>query len=308
VTYGRRVFILAASDLADTAAVVAAVLALVGVLGPARAWFNRTVGRRFDLYRRFERLGVGAHHSFFETVIGEGPAIRRSVAVELPDWARDEEPLEGDEYVPPPLVQHEFVEALWVDPLFYAQTLSDEDGTVVGFSVTTRVRRFAPRFAAPRPVPTRVWLIERLTAGRRQVRALAHVRLGRTRFSDVLRTDWGPPKVRSLVGARYFAYSEAWSFGNPGHYSDYVCSTNMASRVGDIPTHLESLDWPENREDPEEGYAPSGPDEDPRLAPWIEDTRRAAVVTTWSVIKFPLSPETWPVSFGPHGDEVRTLP
>ena len=52
-----------------------------------------------------------------------------------------------------------------------------------------------------------------------------------------------------------------------------------------------------------------GEDEDPVLEPWIEAVRRSAVVTTSSVIQFPLSPENWPPEhFGPHGDEVRKPP
>jgi hypothetical protein len=231
-------------------------------------------------------------------VIGEGPAIRHGVTADLPEYGDDDEPR---------MVTHQFVETIWVDPLFYAQTLSDEEGTVVGFSVTTRVRRFAPRFAAPRPVPTTRWLLERATRRKYRASACAHVRLGRTRFVDAAARSWGVPKVSASVGVRVFSYSEAWYFGNPGHYSDYVCSVSTASSFGRLRS-VENLDWPDKRDDANDGYAPTGPEEDPRLAPWIEAFRRASIVTTWTVIQFPLSPETWPVGFGPHGDDVRTLP
>ena len=160
-------------------------------------------------------------------MIGEAPAIRRSTTLELPDYSQ----LTDDESEPP-LVEHTFTETLWVDPLFYAQTVADKDGTVLGFSITTRKRRFAPRFAAPRPVSTLDWLVSKLTRGHRELPALAHVRLGRTRFSDVVLTGWGLPSVRCVIGARSYSYSEAWNFGNPGHYSDYVCTASMASPVG----------------------------------------------------------------------------
>jgi len=291
-------------SVGDVATVVAAVIAVAGFVGPVRAYYTRTVGRRFDLYRRFERLGVGAHQSFFETVIGEAPAIRRSMTRELPDYSEF-----TDDESEAPLVTHAFTESLWVDPLFYAQTVADKDGTVLGFSITTRKRRFAPRFAVPRPVPTRKWLVWRLTGRRRQLPALAHVRLGRTKFSAAVLTEWGLPSVRCVIGARSYAYSEAWNCGNPGHYSDYVCTASMASQVGGYPTGLEHIDWPENRDNPDDGYVPIAEDEDPVLAPWIEAVRRSAVITAWSVIQFPLSPQNWPPeNFGPHGDEVRTLP
>jgi len=106
---------------------------------------------------------------------------------------------------------------------------------------------------------------------------------------------------------RIFSYSEAWWFGNPGYYSHYVCSSSTASSFGAVGP-LENLAWPDNREDPAQGYAPNSAAGDPRLAPWIEEFRRVGIVTTWTVIHFPLSPETWPVSFGPFSDDVRTLP
>ena len=302
--------LLAVIDWADAAAVLAAVVAVLGILGPVRAWFNRTLGRRFDLYRRLERLGVGAHQSFFEAVIGEIPAIQRKVLTRLPDYdAMDLVDDDSGADSKPPIVERHFTEAIWVDPLVYAQTLADEDGTVAGFSVTTRVRRFAPRFAAPRPFRGWRWLAEHLTRGRLPIPALAHARLGRTVFTDVTRRDGGLPKVRCRVGARVFTYSEAWYFGNPGHYSEYVTSTNMASRASRWPEiTLHNLDWPDERADPTEGFGPEGADGEPTLAPWIVELRSRVEVTTWTVIQFPLTAETWPASFGPHGDEVRTLP
>jgi hypothetical protein len=296
--------VIAASIAVDVATVVAGVVAVIGIVGPIRGYLTRTVGRRFDLYRRLGRLGVGAQQSFFEEVIGEAPAIRRQWTVDLPDYEADID--DDDDF---PLVERTFTEELWVDPLFYAQTVADEDGTVLGFSITTRKRRFAPRFAAPLPVATHRWVLDRLTGGRWRMPALAHVRLGRTRFAEVSSGEWGVPKVRSMYGARRYTYSEAWSFGNPGHYSDYVCTASSASDVGGYPEGMQHLDWPGKHEDPDEGYAPSGPDEDPRLATWIETVRGRAVVTTWTVVQFPLSVERWPPdNFGPHGDEVRMLP
>jgi hypothetical protein len=160
----------AASTAVDVATVVAGVVAVIGIVGPLRAYFNRTLGRRFDLYRRFKRLGVGAQESFYEAVIGEAPAIRRPWTIELQDFDADIDDLKEDF----PLVPRTFTEALWVDPLFYAQTVADETGTVLGFSITTRTRRFAPRFAAPLPVATNRWLLDRLTRGRWRMPTLAH--------------------------------------------------------------------------------------------------------------------------------------
>lgn len=288
----------------DRAALIAAVVAVLGVVGPARSYFIRTVGRRFDLQRRFERLGVGAHKSFFETVIGEAPTLRQTVSIELPNFQEDA----GDDYNYP-TANRQFTESLWVDPLFYAQTVTDDDGTVLGFSITTRTRKFAPRFGAPRPLSNYSRLVARVPKlGERKRSLLAEARLGRTCFADVVKGD-SSPSVHSVIGARTYSYSEGWSFGNPGHYSDYVFTMSSVSTIGEFPPGMQSIPWPSDRADPEDGYGPAGPSGDRPLAAWINSVRRSAVVTTWTVIRFPLSMQDWPpVTFGPHGDEVRTLP
>src|SRR2546421_461808 len=42
--------------------------------------YRKTVGRRRDLYARIGRLGPGTQLSFFESVLGEPPAIQRTIA------------------------------------------------------------------------------------------------------------------------------------------------------------------------------------------------------------------------------------
>jgi hypothetical protein len=64
----------------------------------------------------------------------------------------------------------------------------------------------------------------------------------------------------------------------------------MASAISGWPEGLhEALDWPTNRSDPDEGYGPQDQDGNPTLAPWLHELRKAAIVDTWTVIKFPLA-------------------
>jgi hypothetical protein len=129
----------------DFATIVAALVGVIAVLGPVQAFVRRTLGRRWDVYGRLYRLGAGAQLSFFVSVIGEPPALRDTIEIEMPDWA-----LVSDDQADPPTQMRSFVRSTFVDPLFYLVTISDDDEAVLGFSITTRRRRFAPMFYAPR--------------------------------------------------------------------------------------------------------------------------------------------------------------
>jgi len=56
-----------------------ALAAVIALLAGARAWYRRTLGRRSDKYERIARLGTNAHLTFFTSVLGEPPAMHRSL-------------------------------------------------------------------------------------------------------------------------------------------------------------------------------------------------------------------------------------
>src|SRR3954470_14455451 len=95
----------------DFATVVAGVAAALGLVESVRRVTARTIGRRIDLARRFRRLGTGAQIQFFESVLGEPPAIRRRFERDLPDWTAVE-----DWDREPPRVTRSFVECFFIDP------------------------------------------------------------------------------------------------------------------------------------------------------------------------------------------------
>ena len=322
-------------DDADVARLVASLLgglaALIAISAAIRSRYRRTFGRRSDRYDRLARLGTGAQLSFFNAVLGEPPAIRRTITkngvdVIGPDhpnydWDRAEvmDGEEGFEWQDA-WAEKEYTECFFIDRDFYVQTISDREDTILAFSVTIRRRRFRPTLVIPR----RLTLEERircLLSSRYWPRPLATVRLGRTTFADLDSDDpdhWAPPHFRAGMGARWMSYSEFHSFGNPGHYQTYVLSagSNAPGRgewhlLGAVLEQAGFEEWPYPlRWDPEALGQPPDEREEPEWEeiPAAATLRRRTVITAYTVIGPGLWEVNFPSQFGPHGDEVRTLP
>lgn len=292
---------LAKTTLVDYATVLGGLVAALGLASYARTLLRRTVGRRYDAGRRLTRLGTGAQLAFFEAVLGEPPAMRRRFECDLPDWESELGP-DGE----PPNVTRTYVESFFMDPLHYVQTVSDEDETVVGFSITTRNRRFRPEIIFPVVPSRRERIVEKLTLGRRKPYAIVRLRLGRTTFENAIVAEWaagGSPSVRSGQGARSWNYTEIYSFGNPGHYQEIALTYSSVAAPRANPGEIESADaeqepWLQHDEAPENWQD---------VAPlWLLNLRSRSPVTTVTVIGMEFPVDEWP-QFGPHGDEVRTL-
>lgn len=276
--------------------VLGGAVALLALGAAWRAWFRRTLGRRQDRYERISRLGTGAQMSFFESVLGEPAAMKRSLLAQVPDYSAGDEPVIGERL---------FVESFFIDRDYYIQTISDEDETVIAFSVTTRNRRFRPTFTGvPRPglIESRQW---RKWTGQ-TYKPLFQVRLGRTRFDQTGIDEWGDPGIRALAGARAAFYSESHYCGNPGYYQTFVFTASTAAGlipmgdIGSVVAEIGGDSWPSPAE-PEHPHA----FEDLTA---VRNFRRATPITTYTVIGPQVPTEAYPAGFGPHGDEVRTLP
>lgn len=141
--------------------------------------------------------------------------------------------------------------------------------------------------------------------------SLVRVTLGKTRFSefgDDVADDFAGPHLSILVGARTYTYSEFQSFGNPGHYQNYVFTASVVvwqAPVGELVATQEEVlgdqfdesEWPRDTDNRD----------------WADlkvtrEFRRETVVTTYTVVSSELSLAGYPSTYGPHGDEVRTLP
>jgi hypothetical protein len=104
---------------------IGALAAALVVAGVGWNLFRRTIGRRRENYRRLARLGTNAQLSFFESVLGQPPAIRRSVS--------------------------QYVECVFVDRDYFVKVIVDNDESVRLFSVTTRASKFRPTFRSAPP-------------------------------------------------------------------------------------------------------------------------------------------------------------
>lgn len=299
--------------LVDGATLLAGVVALLALAGAARVRYQRTLGRRRDRYARLGRLGTGAQLSFFSAVLGEPPAMRGTIVKKnYKEFITTDDPRWDPESGEPQwgIVTKEFTQCFFIDRDYYVQTISDDDETVLAFSVMTRTRRFTPTFA----VPARLRMIEgswlRWGRARARVQPLFQIRLGRSRFADLDPQDqewFNGPHFKVSTGARSFTYSEFHYYGNPGYYQTYVFTLSSASPVargGSEAIHVKDEvgtdEWPDQSSDD------SQPEWD--QMPVTQRFRRNATITTYTVIGFGLSKANYPSSFGPHGDEVRTLP
>lgn len=197
---------------------VGGLAAVLVVAGAARARWRETFGRRADRYARLARLGTGAHLSFFAAVLGEPPAMRIStIKDDYVEWVTPLDPDFDPTQNQTRIVTRRFEVSTFIDRDYYVQAISDDDETVLAFSVTTRSARFRPVYQIHRPPG----LLERWRWRRRfgePYRPLVKLRLGKTTFAA---TDPHPetimgPLLRVSVGAHNHAYSEMTYKGNPG--------------------------------------------------------------------------------------------
>jgi len=224
---------ISASDVGLAAALLGSFAGLLAIGGVTRAWWRRTLGRRADRYARLARLGTGAHLSFFAAVLGEPPAMRNStIKDDYVDWVSSEDPdfdpsIENQTR----LVARRFEVSTFIDRDYYVQAITDDDETVLAFSVTTRSPRFQPVYQVHRPPG----LIERWRWRKRfgaPFRPLVKLKLGRTTFADLDPRDpeqFAGPHFLISMGAHNHAYSEMTYKGNPGNYQS-VCMDGQRCR------------------------------------------------------------------------------
>jgi hypothetical protein len=252
---------------ADYAGIFGALVAALGLAGSARSVFRRTLGRTWDVGNRLSRIGTGMQLAYCEALVGRPPALRRAFSREEADWSQDVP--EGEH---PPTAVRDYTECFWVDPLFYLQTVSDPDGSVVAFTITTRSRRFHPYITLPIPATRWQRWQRALTRGRKVPPAVVRVELGRTRFAYAASEPWNDrfPAISAWRAAHAWSYSEAWAAGNPGFYQHFITSLCSASGVRGWLGHIEHVNWSDE---------PPQPDQTPKWALEMHD--RAVITTGW---------------------------
>lgn len=304
------------STVLIAASLLGALAALIGLITAARGRYRETIGRRADRYARLARLGTGAQLSFFASVLGEPPAMRRTflkedyveiLGAEDPDFDPDLPELETQER----FVTKVFTESTFIDRDYYVQTITDDDQTVLAFSVTTRSKRFRPVFQVlRRPGPIARWRWRRKVGER--YRPLVDIKLGRTTFADLDSSDperFAPPHFKIAVGAHNHVYSEFAYFGNPGHYQWFAWSASDAARQGSLGENMVAAsaevdgdEWPDSTSNVDHHREWS-------QMTMMQQFRHETAITTYTVVSSSLWQRNYPLSrFGPHENYVRTLP
>ena len=267
---------------------VGAAAAAYVLLGAIRGWYRRTIGRRRDRYARLARLGIGAQLPFFSSVLGEPPAMLRTLGKYdyLVPLERDDPGYDPDAYQLKPEAR-EFTISVFIDRDYYVQTVTDTDQTVLAYSVTSRSRRFRPRYQ-PVNTPGLMWRWRWRVKNRRRYPKPLRVKLCRTRFADLDPddpADFSPPHFKIQLGAHNFSYSEFGYFGNPGNYQSFVWTASDAALhsvpqgLGPARNQVGAEEWPDPEADSEAEW---------EQMPAVAKLRREAVITTYSVISIAL--------------------
>lgn len=305
------------SAAGDIASVAAAIIAALAISGTAREVWRQTLGRRRDMGRRLRRLGVGAQVGFFEAVLGDPAALRGHI--ELADDPEAEaqapkrrhqpkKPLlrrvlrrcprdEYEEWPDTAIALPELDRHLWVFPDCYVEAFVDREGSVQGFTVTQRDRRFHPRFSFPPEAREHAWW----RPWARAAHPFFDVALGKTRLANVI-AQQDPSAVRAVATVRPWFYADLYWFGNPGYY---LCFVTAASSSGNPPEVGDLL--PVVEEIGDNGWRILARD----ARQWTDlaatqHFRQRTVATTYGVMSSQLLAERIPW-WGPHGDEIRML-
>ena len=154
-----------------------------------------------------------------------------------------------------------YVENVFVDPDFYVQALTDANGKVLLYSVTTRTPNFHPEIKLGDLISNN-----------------GVVKLGTTTLSNI---GDDPQKVDAQWSASSWGtYREKYYFGRPGLYQNYsfaLCDSGFMSNdlnVGDLE-YTQTFDW-------EAGVSASWLKQR-KLWGELEDFRKVAPINTYSV-------------------------
>ncbi|HVB59013.1 MAG TPA: ETEC_3214 domain-containing protein [Candidatus Acidoferrales bacterium] len=208
-------------------------------------FYRSTLGYKQVLLGNLSRLAAGVSISYFQAILG--PHVFEKTA----DGRR---------------------EHVFVNEYFYVQAITNSEGTVIVFSVTTRTRHFNPS----------------LTMGPYSLTGeIIRIRLGRTKFADI-DAFAKPSKLFCSLGARRFQYYEERYFGNPGNYQVFLFAINDAGYRGHAfisPRSELSIDDPQ-----------------------VKEFRQDAVINTYTITApFRSSDDLKGFWVGPDHDQVRIV-
>lgn len=224
---------------------LSSVITIAKAVGLLVNWYKKTVGYKQSLIRKIRKLSADASIEHFRDVLGTPAFINH---------------------------QRDFIEYIFaLGKLGYVQALTDDNGRVLAYSVTTRSKKFNPTLSlGPYSLNSR-----RVT-----------IVLGKSRFSDLDQLDTEPECVVCTVGAHDYYYSEKYYFGNPGHYQSYCFSLIQAGYVDQVCPMVEAKDLRVNH-------------------PAIQTFRQKGSINTFTITTPRWAEELNEAVFGPNYNQVR---
>jgi hypothetical protein len=172
--------------------------------------------------RKYRMLAPNVRVEYVSDLLGQ-PAFQKTYVRERPST--------GERAPPGSTEPAQFVERVWkLADDGYLQVVSDPEGSVLRYSLTSTSWWFRPRIpmgSTPGGEPEFV------------------VKLGVTRFSQLPGLEGGCEAVYRLLGARRYEYRELYYYGNPGGYATWACSFNDAGRgpVFALPNEIPDPPW-----------------------------------------------------------------
>ena len=219
-----------------------AIFATIGsIYGGIQAfiWFSGIIKERYFeneiLYQRLREINTGLNVDFVESIVGK-PAITKR----LPDQLTNNIKTEGGEWelIDYPSGVGEYTERIYVHKKYFLQIITNPEGIISSYAVTTRSPDFNPY------VPIELYRGE---SSGKTYPYISNLGLGKMKLSDL--KDYEPDSINiSNWGMQYF-YVESDYFGNPGFYKHYLFGLSPSGCCVDEDVDYKMLELGMDRED-----------------------------------------------------------
>ncbi|MCK4553380.1 hypothetical protein KAU19_00250 [Candidatus Parcubacteria bacterium] len=220
--------------------------------------YEKSIGYKGKLLENLSQLSADVHIGYFTEILGNPVFVNNY----------DERIHANQE-----LTKTNLTEYVFVNKYYFVQALTDNQGKVIVYTVTTRVANFNPKFKG--------------------------IELGKTKFKDLGQAVDGD--IVSYLGAHNFYYHETYWGANPGNYQTSIYALNEAGYAG-LEEELESYTMiPPSKKLGEEILSSD---------PEIEKFRNNAIINTYGV-SAPLvffRENLNDFRFGPDYNQIRILP
>jgi len=158
--------------------------------------YEKSIGYKGKLLENISQLSADVHIGYFTEILGN-PVFVNNYDERI--------------HIDQESIKTNLTEYIFVNKYYFVQALTDSQGKVVVYTVTTRKADFNPKFK--------------------------EIELGKTKFKDLGQAVDG--NIISYLGAHNFYYHETYWGANPGNYQTSIYALNGAGYAG-LEEELES--------------------------------------------------------------------